>query len=192
MDKVYVWCVWMGRKRRMTMERLRVKGYEETLRTFTEDVQTDPNHELRSGYVYFLPEMMTYQYLQWIPDRGLLLSSTNERLVKPVLYGCKDVTEGVELLLGEEKEAWRMILTDWWRRWRDRWSEVSILLPHRPLEKCVNAVKAGDISNVTVEDLLCLRRIYLDVADETSMQCDAYFFLRGLLQVLSRCRSDVL
>lgn len=180
------------RKRKLTMERLRVKGYEETLRSFTEDVQSDPGSEWRSEYVYFLPELMTYQFLRWIPDRGLLLSSTNERLVKPVLYGCKDVADGVELLLGEEKEAWRMILTDWWRRWRDRWSEVSILLPHKPLEKCVNAVKAGDISNVTVEDLLCIRRIYLDVADDTSVPCDAYFFLRGLLHVLSRCRSDVL
>ena len=182
----------MGKKHRMTMERLRVKGYEETLRSFTEDVQSDPGREWRSGYVYFLPDLMTYQYLQWVPDRGLLLSSTKEDLVKTVLYGCKDVTDGVELLLDEEKEAWRMILSEWWRRWRDRWGEVSILLPHPPLEKCVNAVKEGDLSDVTVEDLMCIRRIYLDVADETSMQCDAYFFLRGLLQVLSRCRSDVL
>lgn len=179
-------------KRKLTMERLRVKGYEETLRTFIGDVQSDPKREWRSGYVYFLPEMMTYQYLQWIPGRGLLVASTNERLVKPVLYACKDVTDGVELLHQEEKEAWRMILSGWWRRWRDRWDEVSILLPHPPLERCVQAVKKGDISDITVEDLLCLRRIYLDVADDTSVPCDAYFFLRGLLQVLSRCRSDVL
>lgn len=182
----------MGKKHRMTMERLRVKGYEKTLRSFTEDVQSDPGSEWKSGYVYFLPELMTYQYLQWIPNRGLLLSSTNERLVKPVLYGCKDVTDGVELLHRDEKEAWRLILTDWWQRWRDRWDEVSILIPHAPLEKCVNAVKAGDLSDVTVEDLLHLRRIYLDVADDTSVPCDAYFFIRGLLHVLSRCRSDVL
>ena len=182
----------MGKKRRMTMERLRVKGYEETLRAFTEDVQSDPGREWRSKYVYFLPELMTYQYLQWIPDRGLLLSSTKEDLVKPVLYGCKDVTDGVKLLLDDEKEAWRMILSDWWRRWRDRWDEVSILLPHRVLEKCVSAVEAGDLSGLSAEDLLCIRRIYLDVADETSMQCDVYFFLRGLLHVLSRCRADVL
>lgn len=174
------------------MERLRVKGYEETLRSFTEDVQSNPGREWRSGYVYFLPDLMTYQYLQWIPNRGLLLTTTKEDLVKPVLYACGDVTDGLGLLHREEKEAWRMILTDWWQRWRDRWGEVSILLPHRVLEKCVRAVKAGDLSDVTVEDLLCLRRIYLDVADETSMQCDAYFFLRGLLHVLSRCRADVL
>src|SRR5690606_36282863 len=119
-------------------------------------------------------------------------TATNERLVKPVLYGCKDVTDGLKLLHREEKEAWRMILSGWWRRWRDRWDEVSILLPYTPLERCVQAVEAGDISDVTVEDLLCFRRIYLDVADDTSVPCDVYFFLRGLLQVLSRCRSDVL
>ena len=182
----------MRMKHRITMERLRVKGYEKTLRSFIGDVQSDPKREWRSGYVYFIPEMMTYQYLQWIPNRGLLLSSTNDRLVKPVLYGCKDVTDGVELLQREEKEAWRMILSEWWQRWRDQWDEVSILLPHRVLEKCVSAVKAGDLSGLLVEDLLCIRRIYLDVADDTSVPCDAYFFLRGLLHVLSRCRSDVL